>query len=270
MTLEKISSRFIKYHPLDAVRLIEHLGDEEKAALVTSLAPDTAAKILQAMTPADVVTTIAKIAPPDCLSILKTVSPNFTASTLRRLPPDVRRSIMEHAQNEGELKNVSTLLHFPPGVVGAIMNPDAFVLQEQMTVKEAVTYVKRHPDKLQNVIYVVNMENVLTGLIEAKDLLVLKDNATINTSMKPVQYKLNGRTYLGAAVDNSGWEHVDSMPIVDYQGIYLGVLTRDSFLKALTETDLEETQGDQPKEILIGLAETFLNTCSELLFPQKK
>lgn len=88
--------------------------------------------------------------------------------------------------------------------------------------------------------------------------------------MKPIQYKLNGRAYLHAAHDNAGWEHFDDLPVVDYHGIYLGSLSRAAILQALSEIETDNSYGDQPKEILIGLAETFLNTCSQFLFPDRK
>ena len=270
MTLERISKRFIERHPQDAVRIVEQLADNEKTALITSLSPGSAADILQAMTPADAVVTISPMTPVQSVTILGNVSPNFAAACMRRLPAEKRRSILLEAEKNGSLNTVRTLLNFPPGQAGAVMDPQAPALQEQMTVKEAVACVRRYKEKLQNTIYVVNQENILTGLIEARDLLVLKDNASINTSMKSVQYRLNGRVHLHTAVDNPGWEHQESMPVIDYHGIYLGSLTREALLKALTDIDVDDIHGDQPKEILIGLAETFLNTCSELLFPNRK
>ena len=150
------------------------------------------------------------------------------------------------------------------------MDPETAAIQEQMTAGEAVAFARRYPEKLRNVIYVIDDVNALTGLMEARDLLLLNDNAPVKTSMKPIKYKLNGRASLAATRENSGWEHLDIMPVVDFHGIYLGSLTRESFLQALTEIEGDDSYGDQPKDILIGLAETFLNTCSELFFPNKK
>lgn len=270
MTLERISRRFIEKHPLDAVRIVEQLADAEKTELIMSLDPATAADLLQAMPPADAVSVITLMTPARSLSILQELSSNFAAGCLRRLPAEKRSRILNEAEQKGGLKNVRTLLQFSPGVVGAVMDPESAAIQEQMTARETILFAKRHPEKLRNIIYVVNDENALTGKIEVRDLLLLNDNTLIKTCMKQVQYKLNGRTSLEAAEDNTGWDHVDIMPVVDYHGIYLGSLTRESFLQALIEIDTTDFYGDQPRDILIGLAETFLNTCSELLFPIKK
>ena len=270
MTLERISKRFIERHPLDTVRIVERLADAEKAALVASLDPKVAAGILQAMPPADAVSAITPMTPSQSISIFQELSANFAAGCLRRMPVDLRRRILNEAEQNGELKNVRTLLYFPSGMVGAVMDPETAAVQEQMTAGEAVAFARRYPEKLRNIIFVVNGENVLTGMIEARDLLLLNDNMPIKSSTKPIQYKLNSRASLDASKDNIGWNHLDVMPVVDYHGIYLGGLTRESFLQALTETDTGDFYGDQPKDILIGLAETFLNTCSELLFPNKK
>lgn len=270
MTLERISRRFIEKHPVDAVRIIEQLSDTEKSALLNSLEAQAAADVLQAMTPADAVASITPMPPEQCVTILKCLHPNFAAGCLRRLPADLRRDVLEEAEKHSELKNARTLLNFPPDVAGAVMDPETAAIKEQMSAAEAVEFVKRHPDKLRNIIYVVDGENVLTGLIEARDLLLLEDNAPIRSTMKPVQYNFNSRTYLHTAGDNSGWEHYDNLPVVDYHGIYLGSLNREAISQALAEVDADTSHGDQPKEILIGLAETFLNTCSELLFPNKR
>jgi len=270
MTLERISKRFIEKHPFDAVRVIEQLGDAEKSALLNSLQADAAADVLQAMTPADAVSSITLMTPVQSVPILKCLDPNFAAGCLRRLPVNLRKDILMEAGQQGDLKNIRTLLSFSPDVAGAVMDPETAAVQEQMSAAEAVEFARRHPDKLRNIIYVVNGENVLIGLMEARDLLILEDNALIKSTMKPIQYKLNSRTYLHTASDNPGWDHYDNLPVVDYHGIYLGSLNRETFLQALAEIEVDNSHGDQPKEILIGLAETFLNTCSELLFPNRK
>ena len=270
MTLERISRKFIQKHPQDAVRVIEQLGDEEKSVLIASLDPKSAAATLRSMTTGDAVSTLAGMPPVRIIMILKDESPNFVAACLRRLPASLRKAIMSEAEQNGELKSVRTLLSYPPGVAGAVMDPQIPAVQEHMTVKEAIIYVKRYPEKLRNILYVVDENNFLTGFIEARDLLVANDTVTLKTSQKPVQYRLNARAHLGTAVENPGWEHLDMLPVIDYHGLYLGGLTRESFLKAVSDMESDGTYGDQPKEILIGLAETFLNTCSELLFPDRK
>ena len=216
MTLERISKRFIEKHPFDAVRIIEQLGNAEKSALLESLQAETAAEVLQAMTPADAVVSFTLMTPEQCLVILKYLNPNFAAVCVRRLPSDLRRDILMEAGRHGELKNVRNLLNYPPDTAGAVMDPETAAVQEMMSAVDAVEFVKRHPDKLRNIIYVVNVENVLIGLIEARDLLLLEDNALIRSTMKPIQYKLNSRTYLHTASDNPGWDHYDNLPVVDY------------------------------------------------------
>lgn len=270
MTLERISKRFIERHPHDAVRIVERLADTEKSALLNSLDPEYAADILQAMTPADAVSAIALMTPVQSLPIFKSLSPNLAAGSLRRLPADLRRDILTEAGQHGDLKNVRTLLQFPPDVAGAVMDPETAAVQEHMTAGEVVDFARRFPDKLRNIIYIVNVVNELMGFIEARDLLILQDKTSIRSAMKPIQYKLNGRAYLHAAHDNAGWEHFDDLPVVDYHGIYLGSLSRAAILQALSEIETDNSYGDQPKEILIGLAETFLNTCSQFLFPDRK
>lgn len=268
--LERISKRFIERHPLDAVRIIEHLTDTEKSALITSLEHGSAANVLQAMSPADAVSAISGMTPMQSISILRELSPNFAAGCMRRLHADIRDQILKEAEQNGDLKGVRTLLHFPPGVVGGEMNPETAAVQEQMTAEETIGFVRRHPDKVQNIIYVVNEENKLTGMIEARDLLLLNDNTLIKSCIKPIRYKLNSRVSLDSTREYAGWEHMDIMPVVDYHGIYLGSLTRESLLQALADIESIDIYRDQPKDILIGLAETFLNTCSELLFPNRK
>lgn len=270
MTLERISRLFIERHPLEAVRIIEPLADEERSALLVSLEPEAAADVLQAMTPADAVASVRMMTPVQSVPILKYLSPGYAAGCLRRLPSDLRRDILMEAVQHGDLKSVRSLLNFPPEVAGAVMDPETAAVQEQMSAAEAVEFARRHPDKLHNIIYVVNGENILTGFIEARDLLILKDKIPVRSAMKPIQYKINGRAYLHAVGDNAGWEHFDDLPVVDFHGTYLGSLNREIFLQALAETDEPAGLGEQPKEILIGLAETFLNTCSELLFPNRK
>ena len=270
MTLERISKRFIERHPRDAVRIVEQLADGEKSALINSLDPESAADLLQSMTPADAVSAIVLMTPARSIPILKCLSPNLAAGCLRRLPADQRHEILTEAGHNGDLKNVRTLLHFPPDVAGAVMDPETAAIQDQMSAGEAVKFARRFPEKLRNIIYVVNEENVLIGYVEARELLILQDKTPIRSAMKPIQFKLNGRAYLHTASDNAGWEQLDNLPVVDYHGIYLGSLSKAAFLQALVEIGTDNSYGDQPKEILIGLAETFLNTCSELLFPNKK
>ena len=268
--MDKLAQQYISRHPADAARSIARFTDAEKTQLFGDIEAGTTAALLGHMPGADAGYSLTLIPAADVIPVLMAMPSNLAAACLRRMPGNIRNGILELARDEPGLRRVLGLLRFSVHDAGAIMDPDVLVPVSDQTVGEVIELVKRHPDTLEEKLYVVDRSRQLAGVVISRELLLADHLSGLHTLLHPCRYTIPAHAHLHSARDNPGWVDTDTLPVVDNHNLLLGVLSLVELDRRLGELGSNNPFNDQPGDILIGLAETFVNTCSEILFPGQK
>jgi len=268
--LERVSLRFLEQHPADAARVIESMGIEDLIPVFTTLPATTAAKVFMHMTSVETIKIFSKMEIHVLVNILELLPANVAAALIRRLAPEILKSILESPETGERLKDISTLLQFAANTAGAIMEPAVLLFQKTMKVHEVRRLLRLNAKDLYNEICVIDGSQVVSGFILARDLLVANDNAAISELLKPFPIMISPRAHLESIVENPAWNNFSHLPVIDAQGVMLGYLCRDTLIKAVALIAANMSEPDPPRDILVGLAETFLNTFSELMSYNKR
>ncbi|GGO83619.1 magnesium transporter MgtE [Marinobacterium nitratireducens] len=207
---------------LPATRIADLLGEqppELALAVWERLVPDIAGEVLESLDDGRVRELLSRANPNRCVAWLASVSPGRRDSWMALL--DETRA--------GEL---NTLMAFPPGSAGALMDPRILVFRADMTVREGLQRLRasqRH-DILS--LFVLDGDNRLSGVIPIQVLAVASPAARLHELMQPVTAWVEGMTPRDEVVDKLEELRIIDLPVVDLDGRLIGVVPPQALMEA--------------------------------------
>jgi len=202
-----------------ATDVFEHLDFERQQGLLRSMAQEEAVAVLNAMSP------------DDRTALLEELPSNAVTQLLRLLSPEERQV-------------AQTLLNYPEESVGRLMTPDFLAVRDEWTVADALDYIRRHGSDSEtlNVLYVLDERGRLVDDIRISKLL-----------LHPLESKISSirdSNFVALSVTDPEKEAVDvfkkydrsTLPVVDSNGVLVGIVTVDDVLDVAEEEATKEIQ----------------------------
>jgi magnesium transporter len=163
---------------------------------------------------------------------------------VQEVPAEDREGLMA-LLDEPTRQEVSGLLAYAEDDAGGLMNPRYARLRPDMTVDEAITYLRRHAAERVETLtyaYVLSPENKLLGVVSYRDLITAKPDQKIDAIM---------RTNLVTVPERMDQEELSRLfathrymafPVVDAEGRMKGIVTLDDIVDVVREEATEDIQ----------------------------
>jgi len=242
MELERdLAKEVLAAHPREAAQVAERLPVESLVALLGEAEPAACAHLLEPMAPHAARRALAALDPERAASIVDALAVDVAALLLRGLPGDVRAPMLA-ALPRRRARALESLLRFPEGSAGALMDPEVLALPEDLTAEEAVGRVRDAAEAARYNLYVVDRDQHLVGVINQRELLLAARDATLASFMTRRVHRLPATADRVAVIAHPAWREVHALPVVDHDGSYLGAVRYRAF-RAL-EDALRERRED--------------------------
>ncbi|HQU28817.1 MAG: magnesium transporter [Nitrospira sp.] len=224
------AAMILEEHPVaDILRILQGTTAKNAANLLSSITPPVAAETLTVM-------------PTELLKqVIPYLSPSLAASLFQRLEEDLQRAILFRIP-ERYAQEIRSYMTYPPESVGSIMDPRFFVLQEDMTVREAMLQVRSRAQKDIHDVYVIDRFQKLVGKFSVRDLLLVDPEEKLQSVMNrdlPTIHPLESREEI---VELFGERHFFTIPVVDLDQRLLGVVRNEDIIKASQEDATADLQ----------------------------
>ena len=104
---------------------------------------------------------------------------------LEELPANIVDKILEKSTKE-ERKLINTFLNYPEYSAGSLMTPDYISLQKDMTVKDALAYIKKEGMDSETIYtcYVKDTGRKLIGIVSLRSLVISDDHVQLKDIMQ--------------------------------------------------------------------------------------
>jgi magnesium transporter len=250
-----ISSQFIDAHPLDAARILEPLPIEDTAAFLQELSPRLAAAVMRLMDSMTAARCLEWMGAKQTAAILGNLRLEIASLLLRRCEERTKQGILE-AMSSDVAEPLRSVLDFPEGTAGALMDPRVFTLFEDGYFREALKLMRKRPKHLIYYVYVLNRDQVFTGYTDLRELMLADPNAQISSVMRTDMGHLSPKLNRAAILEHPGWHRFHALPVVNGKGVFLGALG----YQTLRRLEHEETQGprtESAREAGTALAELY-------------
>jgi magnesium transporter len=248
------------FHDFSTTELAEFINDEPEYAPVIfdRLEPHRAAKTLKFLDLKHQKKLIHTLPSNKVATLFQTMHFDDRTALLSELPSEVVKRLVMFLSYEDRIDTLA-LLGYPEDSVGRLMNPDYIEVQAHFTVQEALNKIRKLGRTIENInfIYIIDDHEKLIDDINLKELLIASPETRISDLMD--------RKYLALSVTDNQ-ENATSvfrknnravLPVVDHDGILLGIVTIDDILRIQSEEDTEDIQKIGGTE---ALDEPYMNT----------
>lgn len=219
---------FVVAHPDDAARVLERLPAANVAALFEVLPPDASVRALEQMAPTTAADTLERMRPAAAASIVAALPTDLAASLLRRADGATQAAVLEGLPKE-EAGLLGALLRYPEGSAGALMDPRAIAVAEDVATREALATVRRSPRHLFDYVFVVDRAHRLVGFTGLRELVQARPGDPVAAITNRSVSRLPARSSRAAILAHPGWRHVHALPVVDDESMFLGAIRYETF-----------------------------------------
>lgn len=231
-----LTRAFLESHPAEAARVLEHVAPESCAALFNALPIKLSIEVLKHVLPAHAARCLERLKPPAAIALLRALSPQTGAGLLRYLPEAPRTALLNELP-AGVAAGLRRLLSYPDDSVGAWTDVRVLALPVDALAKEALERARRaKDDDAVDLLYVVNAEQYLQGVVRLSDAVRAGARAQLTDIMRMSPPLISARTPLAAAGRYAGWSEFQSLPVVDFEGRFVGALHYGTLVRALAHS----------------------------------
>ncbi len=184
---------------------------------------------------------------------------------MRLLPPDDATDLIQETPEEeraGLLKllddftrrEVVALLAYAEDDAGGLMSPRFARLRPDMTVDEAVSYLRRQAEQVETIhyAYVLDSEQHLLGVVPLRRLMSAQRDQRVRDIMRTDFIAASEELDQEALAKLFSEEHLFAVPITDKEGRMKGIVTADDIVNVVTEEASEDIQKIGGMEALEG------------------
>ncbi|SME90515.1 magnesium transporter [Pseudobacteriovorax antillogorgiicola] len=204
------------------------------------------------------------------VNVLNEMEPVDRTQLLEELPEDVR--VKKIAMLDPEERNMAwQLLSYPEDSIGRLMSPEFLAIAAKMTVREALADIRWNAEKIResllNHIFVIDEKGRLQGHLNLASLVVADPGSKkVSELVDPTPYSISVYEDEGVAVDYFRKYDRPYIPVVDNDGVLVGIVEADDIFDVAEEEATEDIQafGGQA-----SLEDSYLHTPMTTLFKKR-
>ncbi|MFN8007064.1 MAG: magnesium transporter [Terriglobia bacterium] len=231
------------YPPNDLADLMSELPATEQMIILRSLPRKKAVEAFQYLLPSTQEHLLQAMAREEAVGILNEMSPDDRTLLLEELTESKSKGLLDLMAPE-ERAVAMSLLEYPEGSVGRLMTPDLISVRQDWTVQQVLDFVreKGQDSETLNVIYVVDENNLLQDDIRIREFLLAPLERRVSELMDHHYIALQVTDSQETAVTIFKQEDRTALPVVDANGVLLGIVTIDDVLDVAEAVATEDIQ----------------------------
>lgn len=240
-------NEILKFNSVDIAEILEEvigeLGIEKAVILFRTLPKDVSVEVFAYLPIEDQIEIISVITDKEIKYIIDELAFDDMIDVLEDLPANVVDKILEKTPKE-ERRLINTFLNYPETSAGSLMTPDYISLRKDMTVAEALAYIKKEGMDSETVYtcYIKDEGRKLLGIVSLRTLVVSDDQVRVEDLMHEDVICVNvldDREVVSDAFKKYGFL---AIPVVDNEHRLVGIITVDDILDVIDEETTEDFQ----------------------------
>ncbi|MEY4579249.1 MAG: hypothetical protein RL701_3952 [Pseudomonadota bacterium] len=229
---EDLRQHWSSYPPQERVEAFSKLDRAEADDFFLELSAQDQAAIILALHPGERRLWLRLLAPDDAVDVIQEVSEEERGSLL---------DMLDHAtRNE-----VNALLAYAEDAAGGLMSPRFARLRPDMTVAEAIRYLRRQArEELETIYYayVLDQDQRLQGVISFRDLFASNGERRVADVMLDDVISVPEDMDQEAVAKVIAQHDLNAVPVVDAQGRMKGIVTVDDIVDVVQSAATEDIQ----------------------------
>lgn len=239
--LGKLRDQLDDLHPADVAYILESLPLDDRLTVWHRVKSDRDGEILLEVSDAVRESLIADMDQGEILAAVEPLDADELADLVEDLPEEVLPELMASLDAQ-QRERVQSALSYADDQLGALMDFEMVTIREDVSLETVLRYLRRFDELPEQTdkLFVINHENVLTGVLPLHWLLVNSPDKMVSEVMAP---DVNTFAPDDDAYDVAqAFERYDlvTAPVVDSGGHLIGRITVDAMLDVIREESESE------------------------------
>lgn len=237
----------------DVAEFLEELTVDRAMPVFRSLSKEKSVEVFSYFEPETQEKFISSVTDEEISRIIEELSVDDAVDMLEEMPATIVRKVLKNA-SVGTRKLINQFLNYPEDSVGSIMTAEFTDIKGNMTVGEAIAYLRRVSENKETIYtcYIISASRELEGVIELCDILACKDdNVKISEIMEIGVVKAVTTEDRESAAGLFSKYDLTTLPVVDNENRLVGIVTVDDIVDVIEEEatkDIEQMAAMQPLE----------------------
>lgn len=239
----------------DAVIVFRLIHKEKVSDVFAELDPSLQEYLLRHIVGKDLEGLLEDLSPDDRTALFEDLPGQMTQKLLNILPPEERKESLE-------------LLGYPEESVGRLMTPDYVAVRPDWKIKKAIAHIKEKGRDAEtiNMIYVVDDYWKLIDDIPIRRFLLSPPEEAVSSLMDHKFVAIDAMEDQEQAYQVIKKYNLNVLPVVDKEGILLGIVTVDDILDVLEE---EITEDFQKSSAIVPIEENYYTVGIATLYKKR-
>ncbi|MHC4983436.1 MAG: magnesium transporter [Planctomycetota bacterium] len=227
----------------DLADLLGELEDEALAVVFRLLPQAPAAEAFGALELEQQEKLISVLSSERVAAIVNDMPPDDRTELLEELPGEIAQRLLNSLRGN-ELRIARSLLAYPEESIGRLMTPEYVAVRPDRTVQQVLDHVRKVAPTKETlyVVYVVDDSGQLLDEIPLERVILAEPAETVSALMDETVASLNASDDQETAVDLFKKYDAVALPVVNNQGILVGIVTFDDVMDVAEEEGTEDFQ----------------------------
>lgn len=220
------------------------LPPDERAWAFRQLPALDAEDFFLGLSSADQAAVLLACLPEERRSWMRLLPPDDAADLIQAAPPEERDTLMA-LLDDATRRDVSALLAYAEDDAGGLMNPRYARVRPDMTVDEAITYLRKQAREHLisfHYAYVLDDHQKLLGVVPFRELFSSSPEKRIREVMRMNIVTVSEDMDQEAVSRLFTTHHFLAIPVVDVEGRMKGIVTADDIVEVVREEATEDIQ----------------------------
>lgn len=223
--------------------LIMQLDKTHQVLVYRALPRQRAAEVFSYFEPEGQDAILTALTDADTRSLLANLNPDDRTALFEELPAKVTRRLMQ-LLSPSDLAEARTLLGYPAESVGRLMTPNYIRVHAEWTCDQALAHVRKYArdSEIFNILYVTDESGKLIDIVRMRRLIMMEPSALIKDMLNYNCVSISAYEDREAAVEMIQRYDINALPVLDSEGVLLGIVTVDDIIDVAEEEVTEDIQ----------------------------
>lgn len=240
--VDALVRRFIIEYPKDAAPKLDQLDRDEVAQILADLPFENMVAAWEAMSAHAGSELLGRLTPATCRELAKRADIGKLSLLLSRMDTESREAFLVNL-DEADAGDIRALMEYPTDTAGQLMDTRILTFRKDQSVADAVA-VLRSRVRQRNIsgLRIVDDEKKLIGIVNIRDLALADSDQSLGSLSRGViaaVFPMDPREDVVEKLQKYGLEE---LPVIDNDGVLLGVIRHSELISALQETATLDVQ----------------------------
>ena len=227
--------------PADIADILEQLDVEDAGAMLDRLDTEMAADALNEVESTLQYELLSELDPERASDLLEILPPDDAADILADIPAEEVERLLG-LMPAYEAQPIRDLLRYGAETAGGIMTTEVLSLSQELTIEEALVYLRQHSAHLEMIyyLYIVDSDKHLVGVVSLRELVVAEPTTRLQDLMDRDVLKVTTDTDQEEVARLISKYDLLGVPVVDSENHLVGLITVDDVIDVLNEEQAED------------------------------